>query len=437
METKINFTQMIRRWWSLFVVVFVWLAFGLLNMLAGSGEAADCILKKFRRSGDFDSFYAGALCARHQRWDCLFWEIAYTDEQPDRFWPASYDPWLIEQLVKNQVPGINRTLRWHQTRYVYPPQTALLLVPLSWFSFDTARRIWIALNGLALLVFLCMLGRESDDFGIPPITKNLTLLVVGFSFPVQIDYQWQNVSLFSAIAVLALFRGLRLGKDWETLAGLLFLGITKGTSIVWIPLLVIWKKWRLIRLIVGCGLVLLFLPSLAGCAFSVNFVFLKMAGLISLYLPSLENPFYLALELRPESAHSLMTFLWILGCLWIYLKNSQYPLDQNDCRSVLQMGSSLFLSLLILQACLPICWIHYRLLLFAFLPFCMAFVKIKRDLSILFWTGFFLFAMTCNTMDDALFCIPMGKGASWLAYVLWTSLAISMFKRAISQRHDT
>ncbi len=428
---------MFRRWWVLFVVGFVWLAFGLLNMLAGSDEAADCLLKKFRRSGDFDGVYAGALCARHLRWDCLFWEIAYTDEQPDRFWPASYDPWLIEQLVKKKVPDIYRTQRTYKTPYLYPPQVALLLVPLSWFPFDTARRIWIALNGLALLVFLWMLGRESDDFGIPPMTKNLALLAVGFSFPVQIDFQWQNVSLFSAIAVLALFRGLRLGKDWESLAGLLFLGVTKGTSIIWLPLLIIWKRWRLIRLLVGWGLVLLFLPSLAGCPFSVNLAFLKMAGLISLYYPSLENPFYLALELQPERAHALMTFLWVLGCLWIYLKNTQSSLGQNDCSSVLQMGSSLFLSLLVLQACLPICWIHYRLSLFAFLPFCMAFVKNKRDLSILFWTGFFLFAMTCNTMDDVLFCIPMGKGTSWLAYVLWTSLAISMFTRAISQRHDT
>ena len=137
--------------------------------------------------------------------------------------------------------------------YLYSPLPALVSVPLTSLSFDSAALIWVGLR-LALLALACALT---------PVPRNVRLLVFGvaaFSQPVLYDLDLGNVSVVVTFLSVVIWRWLDRPVGALALAVSLTVRPTMALVAAWWALRLRWRPiaWTMVLGIVVVGLTLPF-----------------------------------------------------------------------------------------------------------------------------------------------------------------------------------
>src|SRR5512136_3105917 len=124
--------QCFRAKWGLWFVIAYWFVLAVVNI---SGILPENTPRWWKASGvDFDQYYAGAVAAKEKLWRFLYPVNLVAYETPRN---ADYAADLDKALSLR-----GATTR---TKNIYPPPTALLMLPFSCFDFTLSLRLFIAL----------------------------------------------------------------------------------------------------------------------------------------------------------------------------------------------------------------------------------------------------------------------------------------------------
>lgn len=131
-------------------------------------------------------------------------------------------------------------------RYILPPPTALLLSPYAMLPYPTAYRAWIYAFGLFIWLSCALAYRTARHCGISQLAGTVWWFFMAFS-PLNIhSIRIANCTPFLTVALgLAAF-GIYKNKTALTVSMCIIAGLLKGTSIVFAPLILFMKRWRII-----------------------------------------------------------------------------------------------------------------------------------------------------------------------------------------------
>ena len=152
-------------------------------------------------------------------------------ENPSDFYNDEY----FSNKVKNYVPGI------YEIYLVNLPTTGLLLLPLAYFDYSTARVFWISCNLILLAVTMFFIVKRMQI----KIELLPFVLVLIFSFqPLYSNVAHAQAYILIFCLLVFSFLGIRAGKNFMPgfLVGITF--ITKSAGIFLILLFIILKKWK-------------------------------------------------------------------------------------------------------------------------------------------------------------------------------------------------
>lgn len=331
---------------------------------------------------DFDPLYSVSIAAKANLWDAIYPPDMKTAESPIR---ATPDPRLKVLLEQHDAPC--------RTAWMYTPTAVVPLYPLSFFGYPTALGIWIALNAVALVWLAILLRFEFEHHRLPDKWANLLLAVFVTGMPVGALLTTQNLSLWFAVAILLVIRGLRNGTTTGPVFGFILQGVTKGFSAVWVPLLFIWKKWSLLAWGAAMSAVLVGLSFLLGCKWETYLFFFTDV------VPAVKGadfirgdgfPFLLKLlagaDAPPSWLPAVCSILLVVSLGLVYVFSWRAERIRNRVRDDIDLfrGLALFLSFLLFQSFSNVCWPFYRVHLLAFLPLCIRICMNRKRLALLF-----------------------------------------------------
>lgn len=355
-------------WWAVVAVTLFWSIVWALNFAHRIPASAPACVRYAGAHTDFDALYAASLVVNEGIWGSLYPPAIATATDPTL---AKPDEVLAPLLQTNGVP--------YRAAWLYPPPAALLCWPLATTTFESAQAIWIVLNGFALVWLMVLIRLECLRYKIAAIWTNAAILLGGCSVPVGAVFNTQNLSLWFAVGSILVLRGLRSETIAGPVFGLILQGVTKGFSSVWVPLLFIWRKWRIVGWSIVVTTLLLAGCFLSGCRFPV---FIRFFTEI---VPLAKSPDFIrgdgfpailqiVFGTRPPNwAISSLSILLMLLLLILYIdaffrkrRNNLSKTDTEDANAL-----SLFLSYLLFQSFANVCWFFYRVHLLAFLPLCL------------------------------------------------------------------
>lgn len=256
---------------------------------------------------------------------------------------------------------------------------------------------------------------------------DLLFLGLGFGVPTVKMFSSQNLGPFFALFIWFALRSIRRGGGGLPASGLLFMAVTKAFSVVWMPLLVLWKRWRLLACLAVFSGALVALAAVMGCRWVDYETFFETYVSIGKSVALQPN---VAGDGIVASAVSLATgmsgrlairacsmFVLAAGCIWVFLLNLRVfriPLREKARFCELSM----FFSFLLYQSTAVPVWCFYRVHLFAFLPLLLDVARKRRDIAWLFFAGL-AFLVLFPTNNPFVF-LPVGKThAGILVYMLW------------------
>jgi hypothetical protein len=239
---------------------------------------------------DFGQYYAGGLVARHGLWSSLYPipNAALYNKPPDfrpylpnmcfdpknpkeRQGKWSFYPQIASLEGSNIAPELIKICPELQAnwRYIYPPPLAVLLWPLGFFSYHTAREIWFSVMcasyfGMAFfasricrvlwnrvsyaegcvvllpLLPICLASNMSTTLSIGNASPLIGFLISG------VGYAWiRNIQAGVGIGIipLILFKGIGLNwcplflispKKWKTIVVMAFLTILLNGMVIYL-----------------------------------------------------------------------------------------------------------------------------------------------------------------------------------------------------------
>jgi hypothetical protein len=191
---------------------------------------------------DFGQYYMGGLLARTGEWSSLY--PIPTPGSPDHpgYPAASTLPAKYQQLMHEA--GVD-----DNARFVLPPPVALVCVPLSLFGYETANAIWVLLMSLCLwLVALqaahiyCVLDRR------PSRIPGLLVLITAGSPLCRHAVRIGNITPIVGLCVGAATIGLLGKRPIRSSVGLVLGALGKFVTLVFVPLYVLSRNWRVLLL---------------------------------------------------------------------------------------------------------------------------------------------------------------------------------------------
>lgn len=154
----------------------------------------------------------------------------------------------------------------HVRGYLYPPIFAVLLVPLTLVDLATAGGIWAILNGVFLLSAALLLGsnaaralgRASDPL-ITCAAAAMGLLIVGDKARASLMMGQTDALVLFLISLGLYLTGRRPAASGATIAGAMLI---KYQAAIFVPYLVIRRRWRELAGVVAGTSMLLLAPAL-------------------------------------------------------------------------------------------------------------------------------------------------------------------------------
>jgi hypothetical protein len=131
-------------------------------------------------------------------------------------------------------------------RFILPPPSALLFVPLAVFPYGVARWVWIVVLGVSCWGACMLAFRLGRKCGCSQITALLFWCLWAFSPLVMKGMRTGN-----STPVLALFSGLAawgilMNRRSQAAFSCIVSGLLKGVSIIFIPLILLMKRWSIV-----------------------------------------------------------------------------------------------------------------------------------------------------------------------------------------------
>jgi Glycosyltransferase family 87 len=194
---------------------------------------------------DFPQFYLGGVIARHGEWASLY-PIPWSDLD---------NPGLHSNLTPTAEALRQRYDVPNSTRFILPPPTALLLVPLSLLTYQQASWAWCALLiactwGVAYYAgrfYRLLSGRPSRGEGVLALLIVLSPMVAR---AIRVQNTLPVIALMLAWAVMEVHRHDRAHAAMAILLGALL----KYATLVLLPIFVLMHRWRTLGWLVGLGL---------------------------------------------------------------------------------------------------------------------------------------------------------------------------------------
>ncbi len=186
-------------------------------------------------SVDFGPYYTAAVLARDHQGIAIY-SGADTGQDPQNHYA---DPDTIFAKTANRL-GVRPLL------YVYPPILADMLIPFSFFPFETADKAWAVINYafLPLIAFLLakLLKLQLLSLG------SLVLLLGLFSFsPILQTIETGQVSLL--LLLLCTLGVFFYTEEWHAASGFTFAlaAAIKLTPLIVVVPLLLWADWKVLR----------------------------------------------------------------------------------------------------------------------------------------------------------------------------------------------
>jgi len=152
-------------------------------------------------------------------------------EDVDQFYNNDW----FSSKVKNYVPEV------YEIYHVNFPTTSLLLLPLSAFSYSSAKVIWTIFN---LLIFIVTTGFLLKKFEFRKNYLPSILILVFFFQPLYANFYYGQAYIFIFCLLVLAWYAYKTNSDLFLgfLVGLIF--IIKSTSFIFFIFLLIQKKWK-------------------------------------------------------------------------------------------------------------------------------------------------------------------------------------------------
>ena len=267
-------------WWVLVFIFSLFLAAGAYSegkeLLAGRN--------------DFAPFYAAATLAGT---------------------PDIYDSDKNDEIIARELGGSSASLRFNRM-----PFQAVLLSPLSWFSYRTAYAIYLVLQVGVVIAFMVLWRIPSRTYAVI-----FTLL----SLPVFFSLMTGQDSLFLLLWIALAVRCQEKGKPFA--AGVLFsFCAIKFHLFMFLPLLFIGqRRWRMFGGAASSGLVLIAISFLAaGARWPLDY-FAVLANPASNPAPALMvNLHGLFHGVSGGSVIELVSGLAVAGAVWLVMKKATF-----------------------------------------------------------------------------------------------------------------
>ncbi len=353
-------------YWPVLGVALFWTTVAVLNFTDRMPHDLPASVNFANAFTDFDALFAGGLVALEKEWSGLYGQdVPLKGNSITRPHPSS-----------SHASAIARRGGQYRAAWLYPPPAAVLFAPLAVFRYITAQRIWIVMNGIALLVLLCLVTRELQDVSASPIVSSVLILLLGISFPVGANFNTQNLSIFFAIAIMAALFGIQQGENWGPALATVFLGVTKGFSIVWIPVFLAFHQWRILLRCIVVSFLLIGVATALGCGWSPYHVFLNevIPAVRSGHFPVSDAFPSVLCKLYPDFSNAIRLFLnccWGVGSVFLYvtlLLAQRATACEHDLQTKDLECLALMLSVLMFQAFSDVSWVFYRVHIIAFVP---------------------------------------------------------------------
>ena len=325
--------------------------------------------------GDFECMFGAGVCARHGLWDDLYGGFSTG-------LPIHRPKFSQRARTKMDMLGCHPATAW-----LYPPPAAPLFIPATAFRFPVALRLSFLVNGVALLVLLSLVREEFQRADMANVWTGVLTVVLGVNVPVGFNFYEQNLSVYAAVAALLVLRGLRGRGTAASAASIVFLGVTKGLSAVWVPFLLAWRRWRLLSGCVLLSAVLLAVTAILGCPWSTYREFLTgivpASRDVSRFSLIVNESLLRALDLSISPSTIWMraaALLPIPVVAALLVRSWRLHRTPGVSADVLADDEALCLavSFLVFQAASGCCWKFYRVHVIAFIPLYIRLVVATR-----------------------------------------------------------
>ncbi len=358
--------------------------------------------------GDFGQYYMGGVVANKCLWEHLYPVDLASSTSPDK---SNITQFLAEELSKR-----NADVSW---KYIYPPSLAVFLAPLDWMPFEISRMFFTILLFGSLVWFLILFRRECSDWNIPSKLSNLLVFFIGTGLPVCESIMMSNSTPFIALATLLALRSLRKNRMTGTVFSFALAGLFKGVSVVWIPILLLSRRWKIVLMGTLIGATVTVLPLLFGAKIDLWAIFFKdiIPGSRKLYWigdGNLGLPSFFAWlgsdETYTPSFIRMLPSIQIALLVFIY---AIYRYASNKYRILLE-GLVLFLSTVIFQLFSPICWPHYAFNIVGFIPILLSMAGVKENRCLY---GFQRISSVIVLISFIFVWFPIGNAMKYLFHV--------------------
>ncbi|MBX6316519.1 MAG: DUF2029 domain-containing protein, partial [Isosphaeraceae bacterium] len=200
---------------------------------------------------DFGQFYLGGQVARLGAWEDLYPQALPGSLYHPGFPQGSTMRPLYARLAAEH--GVGDTFRYFQ-----PPPFALALVPLGYLDFPTASWAWLMLMAVLAWGVAVQAGRFFAVLADRPTRGVGALTLLVGCWPRMIaSVRWGNISPLVTLLIGAAVLGLLHRRDGRAAAAIVLGAIAKYATLVFLPLVVAMRRWRVIGgMLLGGGAIL-------------------------------------------------------------------------------------------------------------------------------------------------------------------------------------
>lgn len=324
---------------------------------------------------DFPTLYSTAMVVRERAWEKLYPSDIRTAPTPRSAKPH------VETERRLRALGFSGTIN----PFLYTPLAAPLFLPLSFLSYRDALNAWLLVNWIVLLVVLALFRRELLVHGLSERLSSGLTIVAGVSMSASLLFRTANTETFNTLAILLALQGIRNRRNIQTAIGFFLLGVTKGISIVWLPFLFVWKKWKLISIGIALGFAAFATIIALGCGIDVWLYYLAdvLPATVSRYaygegFGQMLSSFWTALSGAANWPFSRLTTTEISAATALVLLAISYAVSTHvhhsekagskDPNAPFQREAEMVFAMLVFQFSRCYCPIYYRFRLVALTP---------------------------------------------------------------------
>jgi hypothetical protein len=235
-------------------------------------------------TSDFEAYYMGGALAMRGQWDALY-PVPRADSTVN---PTLASASIIKQEYRDVAAEVNAGTTY---LYVQPPPVALLYAALyGWLPLRTAHLLHTLLSILAAWATCLVAGRVVTL--LRPSAGRLagwSILLIAFAPLTLAAIRVANVSvILGALLGAGLLGLLRRGSPALAAAALLTAALLKYVSLIWLPIALLTRRWRILAIAFALGAGLLVL-SLFLSGWPVYSEFLSLLPSLSRGVPSGQN----------------------------------------------------------------------------------------------------------------------------------------------------